>query len=491
MAKRFTNWKRGAQVSPYELIGRKKMEQIKDPKPQGHVKGCGDPNCKICLPDGDPAAAGGAKLGGPIPSFYVEWSVDARADPDARVAFTTIDPRQSTSFQDFNDRVIDEMRQRVIRDLDSQFGMPPRSVNRPSNNSAAIQRERQLRANVKQYIIQTRHSIAWEDVIGNDEARRALIEAIEHPIKHAEIYRHYKKQPTKGVLLYGPPGCGKTMFGKAAASVVAKMFNVSDDAGIMLKINGPEIQTCYVGQTEAVIRAVFEYARAYKAAYGFPLVLFIDEADAILPNRDGIGGRPALPWEQTQVAQFLTELDGIEGNGAFVILATNRPFAIDPAVLRDGRCDRKIRVERPTRDAAAQIFANALREVPLMGGAPSDALAGAAAIALFADQLKLFEFATDKGQHALTLGHIVNGAMVVGIVEQAKANAFARDIAAGGAPSGICLADIEAAIATKLKENMGADHSVALTEQLQAIGASTISPVPVQEQPDTRPSRLN
>jgi len=371
--------------------------------------------------------------------------------------------------------------------------------------SKADEDEQRLRGPVAKYLLTATPGVAWDDVIGNDTARAHLVEAIEHPVRHADLYRHYGKKPTKGVLLYGPPGCGKTMFGKAAASVLAQLHGAK--AASFMSIKAPELQSGWVGETERMIRDIFAYARAYKALHGHPLVVFIDEADAILPSREG----RATWFQASNVATFLTEMDGIEDSGALVILATNRPEAIDAAILRDGRIDRKIRVERPTRVAAAMIMERALIDVPLATptiasfGEPSvgemsvtgepyrptpvewarGEFAMLAANAVFAPEQIVAQLATDQGPAFVRLSDIVNGAMLVGIVEQAKGNAFRRDLAAGDTPSGLVSADFFQAIDAVVQQNRGLNHAYAIQEVAAREGFSMARVIPN----DARPPR--
>ena len=214
---------------------------------------------------------------------------------------------------------------------------------------------------VQEYLLDVDHDTAWDDVIGNDTARAALIEAIEEPKTHPELYEHYGMTPPKGVLLFGPPGCGKTMFAKAAAAAVGRVYGAKAE---VLVVNGPAIQSPYVGETEKTIRAIFNYAREYRAHHKHPLTVFFDEAEVLFPDRTG-RTRRVNSWEESQVAQFLSEMDGLNSMGAFVILATNRPEAIDEALLRDGGCDRKIEGERPTKQAVEHIIRKTLDAAPL------------------------------------------------------------------------------------------------------------------------------
>lgn len=363
--------------------------------------------------------------------------------------------------------------------------------------------ERRLRGPVAKYLLNAPPGVAWDDVIGNDTARTHLVEAIEHPVRHADLYRHYGKKPTKGVLLYGPPGCGKTMFGKAAASVLAQLHGAKSAS--FMSIKGPELQSTYVGVTEQTIRDIFAYARAYKALRGHPLVVFIDEADAILPSRDG----RATWFQASNVATFLTEMNGIEDSGALVILATNRPDAIDAAILRDGRIDRKIQVERPTRGAAGMIVQRALLTVPLAAetltavGEPTlgemsgtgepylptlqehalGELARHVAHTVFAPEQIVAQLATDQGPRFIRLSDIVNGAMLVVIVEQAKGNAFRRDLAAGGAPTGLTRQDLDQAVLAVVAQNRGLNHTSVLQEIAAREGFSVASVIADGPQP--------
>jgi len=391
------------------------------------VQGCGNPACEICMPkSGKP---GDVRFGGNPGSSdeYIRSSFEqmARSVMGSGITF------------EFMSRGGDRAR--------------------ADGDSAAY---REAKKKVEPYILATAHDLQWDDVVGNEAARTALVEAIEAPVKHAELYRHYGQKPLKGVMLHGPPGCGKTMFGKAAASVIGRLHGTK---ALLIRINGPEIQSPYVGVTEQIIRDIFAFARIYAKEKGHPLTIFIDEADAILPSRSGrIAG-----FEMSNVATFLAEMDGLEGSGAFVILATNRPEAIDAALLRDGRCDRKIKVERPSREAARVILSKGLGAAPIAGDLV-EIVAGALQH-FYSTEHVLGSFRIGRGKeaedHAFHLHRIVNGAMLVGLVERAKAIAFRRDLAAG-APSGIGLDDIKAAIGAVLEENRGMDHSYAMQEFL-------------------------
>ena len=305
--------------------------------------------------------------------------------------------------------------------------------------------------------------VQWDDIGGLEEAKAALIEAIELPNKHRDLFARYGKRPVRGVLLYGPPGCGKTMIAKATATALARIYGEKVSAGF-LYIKGPEILSQWVGAAESKIREIFASTRAYAAANGHPAVVFIDEAEAILGSRSSPMG---AGLERTIVPQFLAEMDGLEESGALVLLATNRPDALDPAVVRDGRIDRKVHIGRPTAPDAIRIFALALRGRPLQEGAA--ALSAHATREMFSDELALYKATTaGGGSQMMTLGHMTNGAMIAGVVERAASLAMHRDIASGNAESfGIGRDDLAAAVRLTLKEARGVDHRDAVWEFAQ------------------------
>lgn len=333
----------------------------------------------------------------------------------------------------------------------------------------------EARKKVETFLLTVDPATDWADVIGNEAAREALSEAIEAARTNPELYAHYGMTAPRGVLLYGPPGCGKTMFAKAAAAAVGRAYSARAE---VLIVNGPQIQSPYVGRTEETIRNIFAFAREYADRHGHPLTVFIDEAETILPDRTG-KGRPVSGWEQSQGAQFLTELDGMNRLGAFVILATNRPEAIDEAALRDGRCDRKIRIERPDRKALALILEKSLAGAPAK--APLDMLVMAGAEAFFDPHLVIHEghvIMARLGSNGIDvnkiqavnfcLEHIVSGAMAVSAVRRAKALAFARDRAAG-TTTGIDILDMINAVKAIHEENRKLEHSFALREFVERL----------------------
>jgi SpoVK/Ycf46/Vps4 family AAA+-type ATPase len=262
-------------------------------------------------------------------------------------------------------------------------------------------------------------NVTWDDIGGLEEAKRDMIEAIEMPHKYKELFKAYHKRPIKGILLSGPPGCGKTMLGKAAATCLSTIYGKESARTGFLYVKGPEILNMYVGATEAAIRDLFFDAERHAEENGYPAVIFIDEADAILAER----GSRTVGIGNTIVPAFLTEMDGLESSSAIVILATNRPDVLDPAIVRDGRIDRKISVTRPTLQSATDILRMSLKNVPLESAFTLETLAEDLAQAIYSDEL----YVTDDK----LLRDVVNGAMLAGVVDLAVSTAIHRDIDAG------------------------------------------------------------
>jgi proteasome-associated ATPase len=304
-------------------------------------------------------------------------------------------------------------------------------------------------------------NVSWDDIGGLVEAKQQMIEVIELPHRNPELYEFYGKKPVKGVLLYGSPGCGKTMLGKATATALAKIYNGDGSSNGFLYVKGPEILDRFVGVAEATIRQLFERARKHKAEFGYPAVIFIDEADAILGKR---GTGISSDIERTIVPMFLTEMDGLEDSGAVVILATNRPDVLDPAVVRDGRIDRKIKITRPDRSGAVDIFELNLNGMPLNNGYSVKELAETGADQLFSKERVLYHVRL-KGDNRmdLTLGQICNGGMIAGIVDQATSTAMHRDIETGE-PQGLRKEDIIGAVDAVFCQNLGLNHTDELTD---------------------------
>jgi len=307
--------------------------------------------------------------------------------------------------------------------------------------------------------LETAQDITWGDIGGLENAKRMMREAVEYPILHQEIYTRYNKKPIKGVLLYGPPGCGKTMLGKAAATAVANLHGGTK--GGFLYIKGPELLNKWVGETEAQIRSIFAVARRYHEENGIPALIFIDEADAILSKR---GSGRSSDMEKTMVPMFLAEMDGLDKSSALVVLATNRSDKLDSAVVRDGRVDRKIKITRPTPESTAEIFALNLVDLPFANGEAVEDLAEFAAQQLFDPKRVLYQMQAKSGNiHEIRMEHAINGGMIVSAVDQATSRAIAREMEAKK-ESGLAKVDLAAAINDLYLQNADLDHHELLVE---------------------------
>jgi proteasome-associated ATPase len=230
--------------------------------------------------------------------------------------------------------------------------------------------ERVPKAEVEELILEEVPDISYSDIGGLAGQIEQIRDAIELPYLHADLFKEHMLKPPKGVLLYGPPGCGKTLIAKAVANSLAKQVAAktaqpdgSEGKSFFLNIKGPELLNKYVGETERHIRLVFQRARE-KASEGMPVIVFFDEMDSIFRTR---GSGVSSDVENTIVPQLLSEIDGVEGlENVIVIGASNREDMIDPAILRPGRLDVKIKIERPDAEAAKDIFTKyVLKQLPL------------------------------------------------------------------------------------------------------------------------------
>ena len=288
--------------------------------------------------------------------------------------------------------------------------------------------------------------VSYADIGGLDEQIEAIHDAVELPFAHPELYHNYQLRPPKGVLLYGPPGCGKTLIAKAVARSLAER---SGDNGksYFLNVKGPELLNKYVGETERQIRVIFDRAREL-AEEGRPVVVFFDEMESIFRTR---GSGVSSDMETTVVPQLLTELDGVEGlDNVIVIGATNREELIDPAILRPGRLDVKIRVHRPDRAGSRDIFARYITdELPL--AEPAADLIDIAVEQLFTDKPFVELTLVDGSTEVLHYRDFVSGAMIANIVDRAKKNAIKDQI--HGVGCGITRQHLIAAINAENREN--------------------------------------
>jgi proteasome-associated ATPase len=307
--------------------------------------------------------------------------------------------------------------------------------------------------------------IQYEDIGGLTSQIEAIRDAVELPYLYADYYREHKLAPPKGVLLYGPPGCGKTMIAKAVANNLAE--KVSEKRGEKIKgffmnVKGPELLNKYVGETERKIREIFVKAKE-KAAEDVPVVVFFDEMDALFRTR---GSGISSDVETTIVPQLLAEIDGVEGlKNVIVIGASNRQDLIDPAILRPGRLDVKIKIDRPDRQAAGDIMAKYLTpDIPMHEqelGPHGDDISAAivrliemAVDAMYStgDENRFLEVTYANGdKEVLYFKDFASGAMMESVVRRAKKLALKRYIGSG--EKGVKLDDLLAAVREEFKEN--------------------------------------
>jgi proteasome-associated ATPase len=297
--------------------------------------------------------------------------------------------------------------------------------------------------------------IPWSAIGGQQEAVEGIRDSIEMPFLHAALFRRFRHPVPKGFLLYGPPGCGKTLLGKATAHNLRLQIRKEtgeDHPEFFLSLKGPEILNMWLGESERQVRDLFAQCRE-KAAEGHLAFLFIDEAESILGTRHAV--RVGTNILSTLVPMFCTEMDGLEPlQNVVVILASNRADLIDPAILRPGRIDRKIRVRRPDQTAAREIYRIYLTEdLPLADS--RDQLVDAIVEAHYAktESNRFLDITYRSGRHDyLYRGDLASGAIIAAIVERAKELAIKRSIEMK-AESPVTSQDLLDALAKEYREN--------------------------------------
>ena len=313
----------------------------------------------------------------------------------------------------------------------------------------------------KTHLLDEVPTVTWEQIGGQRQAIDAIRKSIEYPLLHAETFKKYQFTQPKGFLLYGPPGCGKTMIGQAAAASLSQLMREAKDqddsaeksknppvaSGAFLHIKGPEILNMWLGESERIVRDLFAKARTRRKEGALPFI-FIDEAESVLGTRRSMR---SFNINNTLVPMFCAEMDGIDSlQDVVIILASNRPDLIDPAVLRPGRIDRKIKVSRPNREAAREILRVYLTEAlpldsELLGQQGADHEAARRAVieqvldSLFSrtDQSRVLSIRLRNGQQkVLYRGDLLSGAILSSIVQRAKEKAIERVVAQDAPSSG-------------------------------------------------------
>jgi proteasome-associated ATPase len=320
----------------------------------------------------------------------------------------------------------------------------------------------------RDYFLEDVPKIPWEKIGGQEEAIQLIQDTIELPLLYPELFERFGKKPLKGILLYGPPGCGKTLIGKATAYNLTRAYN--ERTGQSLKeyfmlINGPQILNMWLGETERQIREIFSTARE-KAKAGHLVFIFIDEAESLLRTRSNTRGGGFI--QNTIVPQFSAEMDGLIAlENVVVMLTSNRPDYIDPAILRPERIDRKVKIARPDKRAAHDIL-----EIYLHADLPYSpdllkeysgniekarrALVDHAVDTLFRktpDTEFIEVYTRSGGVETLYFKDLLSGALLMSIVERAKDYAIKRSIDVKSSNEGVGKEDVESAITSEFREN--------------------------------------
>lgn len=316
------------------------------------------------------------------------------------------------------------------------------------------------------YFLEEVPELPWSMIGGQEEAITVIKDAIELPLLHPELFARFGKRPLKGILLFGPPGCGKTLIGKATAYNLTQEYRHRTGRDVreyFMYVNGPKILNMWLGESERQVREIFAQARE-KAREGHLVFIFIDEAESLLRVRSS--GR-WLNISNTLVPQFCAEMDGLVSlDNVVVMLTSNRPDYIDPAILRPERIDRKVKVVRPDRRASRDIYRIYLSDVPLDPTLVREHKGdSAAALDELLDLITAFTFRREPeteflevflrngSTEVLCWRDLVSGALIKSVVERSKDFAIKRSIAKSSSEEGITLDDLERAVRVEFKEN--------------------------------------
>lgn len=286
--------------------------------------------------------------------------------------------------------------------------------------------EKLSRDSRQRYKLSTDLSKTWDDIGGLDFAKNELRDALELPYQEPDLFKYYGVDPLRGLLLYGPPGCGKTLLARVAAWAVAQLHGISATESGYIYVKSPEILDKWVGNTEAEIRQLFDRGRRHYREHGYKAILAFDEADAIMPQR---GTRRSSDIADTIVPMFLGEMDGVDENqtaeNPIIILMTNRADILDPAITRPGRISKHIKIERPTEMGAIDILGIHTAGLPFENESLHMASLAVCASDLFSKSRLLYRI---NNELDFTLGDAVSGALLENIAQEARMIALHRDL---------------------------------------------------------------
>ncbi len=310
---------------------------------------------------------------------------------------------------------------------------------------SAVLVEKLPKSEVEDLVLEEVPDVSYEQIGGLADQIEVIVDAVELPFLHAELFKEHELPAPKGILLYGPPGCGKTLIAKAVANSLAKKVAANNPKtdrdgkparSFFLNIKGPELLNKYVGETERQVRLIFQRARE-KSEEGYPVIIFFDEMESLFRTR---GTGVSSDMESTVVPQLLAEIDGVEAlKNVIVIGASNREDLIDPAILRPGRLDVKIKIERPNEESAKSIFSAYLTEnLPIHASELAGGRSVKEAIDLMIDKTAEFMYRTEEDTRFLEVSYqngdkevlhfkdFSSGAMIENIVRRAKKLAIKR-----------------------------------------------------------------